>query len=182
MSRGSAFGQAERCRKGEPDGGRLVAGLEFPVDAALPMLIVGISALGSRTVDPITDCGLMAKSRNQLPKIFIIATELVNSRGFHAAGRGFLIREEQDCGDGRVATDVCEGDRLDHGFQVLPTAYPEGLRRLDHNALELRRSYPTVRKGEFARRNFVVGDTAIPARGLAEIPRQPAAAGLEDLP
>ena len=61
----------------------------------------------------------MAKSRNQLPKIFTIATELASSRRFPAA-----------------------------------------------------------------RRNFADGDTAIPKRGLAEIPRQPAAteAGLEDLP
>ena len=186
----------------------------------------------------------------------------------HAAGRSFVICEAADRVGGRVATDVCEGFRLDRGFQVLLTAYPEARRLLDYDALDLRRFYPgalvrhggkwhrvadpfrhpvdglrgafnpigsfadklrvgwsrlggfdfsrhdagltslgalraegfspsmierffrpflggvflenrldtTARKLEFVMRNFARGDTAIPARGMAEIPKQLAAA------
>lgn len=183
------------------------------------------------------------------------------------AGRSFSIYESADRVGGRVATDICDGYRLDRGFQVLLTAYPEARRLLDYEALDLRRFYPgarvryggkwhqiadplrhpidglrggfnpigsisdklrvgwsrlggfdfarhaadlsslealraegfsesiierffrpflsgvflenqldtTVRKLEFVMRNFARGDTAIPARGMAEIPRQLAA-------
>lgn len=193
---------------------------------------------------------------------------LACARHLHAAGRSFLICEAADRVGGRVATDVCDGYRLDRGFQVLLTAYPEARRVLDYDALELRRFYPgalvrhsgkwhrvadpfrhpidglrgafnpigsftdklrvgwsrlggfnfshhepglttlealraegfsesiierffrpflggvflenqldtTVRKLEFVMRNFARGDTAIPALGMAEIPRQLAAA------
>lgn len=60
----------------------------------------------------------------------------------HAAGRSFVICEASDRIGGRVATDVCDGYRLDRGFQVLLTAYPEARRLLDYDALALRRFYP----------------------------------------
>jgi phytoene dehydrogenase-like protein len=43
---------------------------------------------------------------------------------------------------GRVRTDLLEGFRLDRGFQVLLTAYPEARRFLDYSALQLRPFYP----------------------------------------
>lgn len=60
----------------------------------------------------------------------------------HEAGRDFVICEASDRLGGRVATDLCEGYRLDRGFQVLLTAYPEARRLLDYEALDLRRFYP----------------------------------------
>jgi phytoene dehydrogenase-like protein len=45
-----------------------------------------------------------------------------------------------DAGDavgGRVRTDTVDGFRLDRGFQVLLTAYPETKRELDYDALDL---------------------------------------------
>lgn len=193
---------------------------------------------------------------------------LACARRLQDAGLNFIICEATDRVGGRVATDVCEGYRLDRGFQVLLTAYPEARRLLDYDALDLRCFYPgalvryggkwhrvadpfrhpidglqgvfnpigsladklrvgwsrlrgfdfshhdpglttlealraegfsdsmierffrpflggvflenqlntTVRKLEFVMRNFARGDTAIPALGMAEIPKQLAAA------
>ena len=193
---------------------------------------------------------------------------LACARRLQEAGRSFVICEAADHIGGRVATDMVGGYRLDRGFQVLLTAYPEARRLLDYDALNLRRFYPgalvrhggkwhrvadpfrhpidglrgafnpigsfsdklrvgwsrlggfdfsrhasnltslealraegfsesmiqrffrpflggvflenqldtTVRKLEFVMRNFARGETAIPALGMAEIPRQLAAA------
>ena len=193
---------------------------------------------------------------------------LACARRLQEAGRSFVICEAADHIGGRVATDMVDGYRLDRGFQVLLTAYPEARRLLDYDALNLRRFYPgalvrhggkwhrvadpfrhpidglrgafnpigsfsdklrvgwsrlggfdfsrhasnlsslqalhaegfsesmiqrffrpflggvflenqldtTVRKLEFVMRNFARGETAIPALGMAEIPRQLAAA------
>ena len=67
---------------------------------------------------------------------------LACARRLHEAGREFLICEASDQVGGRVATDLQDGFRLDRGFQVLLTAYPEARRLLDYDALDLRRIYP----------------------------------------
>jgi phytoene dehydrogenase-like protein len=48
------------------------------------------------------------------------------------------VLEASDGVGGRVRTDEVDGFRLDRGFQVLQTAYPEARRVLDYDALELR--------------------------------------------
>src|SRR5579875_1517476 len=55
-------------------------------------------------------------------------------------GHGLDVRvvEASDGVGGRVRTDVVDGWRLDRGFQVYNTAYPEAARVLDHGALGLR--------------------------------------------
>lgn len=60
----------------------------------------------------------------------------------HRAGVGVRIYEASDGVGGRVRTDVVDGFRLDRGFQVLLTAYPEVRRLLDREALALRSFYP----------------------------------------
>lgn len=60
------------------------------------------------------------------------------ARRLHRAGIPFVVVEaEQEVG-GRVRTDVVNGFLLDHGFQVLLTAYPEARAVLDYRSLRLR--------------------------------------------
>jgi glycine/D-amino acid oxidase-like deaminating enzyme len=54
------------------------------------------------------------------------------------AGVGVTVLEASDGVGGRVRTDVVDGFRVDRGFQVLSTGYPEARRVLDLGALDLR--------------------------------------------
>ena len=47
-----------------------------------------------------------------------------------------LILEESDAVGGRVRTDNVKGFKLDRGFQVLLTSYPEAKKLLDYNDLQ----------------------------------------------
>lgn len=58
------------------------------------------------------------------------------------AGRSVLILEKSDRVGGRLRTDQHDGFLLDHGFQVLLTAYPQCKRLLDYDALRLGRFKP----------------------------------------
>ena len=53
------------------------------------------------------------------------------------AGVPFVVLEASDSVGGRVRTDLVEGFRLDRGFQILLTAYPEAQRLLSYPALKL---------------------------------------------
>ena len=53
------------------------------------------------------------------------------------AGRDYLLIEKDTRVGGRVKTDERDGFLLDHGFQVLLTAYPEAQRVLDYEGLKL---------------------------------------------
>ncbi len=57
-------------------------------------------------------------------------------------GRAPVVLEASDGVGGRVRTDRVDGFRLDRGFQVLLTAYPELARQLDVAALDLQRFEP----------------------------------------
>jgi len=48
-----------------------------------------------------------------------------------------LVLEADDRVGGRVRTDIVDGVHMDHGFQLYNTAYPEGKRVLDYQALDL---------------------------------------------
>ena len=58
------------------------------------------------------------------------------------AGIPYLIFDKAVRVGGRVKTDVYDGYRLDVGFQVLLTQYPEAKRFFDYDSLELSRCYP----------------------------------------
>ncbi|RYF77101.1 MAG: FAD-dependent oxidoreductase [Cytophagaceae bacterium] len=56
----------------------------------------------------------------------------------HQKGRNVLLLDAQNVPGGRVRTDVVDGFRLDRGFQILLTAYPEAQRLLNYTALDLK--------------------------------------------
>ena len=58
------------------------------------------------------------------------------------AGIECQVLEASDGVGGRVRTDAIDGFLLDRGFQVLFTAYPEVVRRLDVDALDLQTFEP----------------------------------------
>jgi phytoene dehydrogenase-like protein len=60
----------------------------------------------------------------------------------HRKGYNVQILEASDRAGGRIKTDIVDGFRLDQGFQVLLTAYPEAQALLDYEALQLKRFLP----------------------------------------
>jgi phytoene dehydrogenase-like protein len=62
---------------------------------------------------------------------------LACARRLLQAGQTVAVIEASDGIGGRVRTDVVDGYRLDRGFQVLLTAYPEVQRSLDLAALDM---------------------------------------------
>ena len=59
------------------------------------------------------------------------------ARELKSAGVPSIIYEASDDVGGRVRTDHFDGFRLDRGFQVFLTAYPEAARQLDYAQLDL---------------------------------------------
>lgn len=56
-----------------------------------------------------------------------------------------MVLEAGKAVGGRIQTDIVDGYRFDHGFQVLQTAYPEAIEMLDYNGLNLQMFPPGVR-------------------------------------
>lgn len=54
------------------------------------------------------------------------------------AGLDVLVLEADPQVGGRIRTDEVDGFRLDRGFQLYNPSYPEGIRSLDHEALDLK--------------------------------------------
>jgi len=81
-------------------------------------------------------------------------------------GVACTVLEAADAVGGRVRTDLLDGFRLDRGFQLYLTSYPEGRRVLDYTTLNLKEFVPgaLVRaKGKFHR---VVDPRREPLAGL----------------
>lgn len=79
------------------------------------------------------------------PRIVIIGAGLAGlacARRLIKAGVTCIVLEGSDGIGGRVRTDTVAGFRLDRGFQVLLTGYPEVSRMLDYAALDLKPFYP----------------------------------------
>ena len=81
------------------------------------------------------------KTEFMSPSVIIVGgglSGLTAARQLQAKGIDFLLLEASDRVGGRVKTDVVDGYRFDHGFQVLLTAYPEAQAILDYESLKLR--------------------------------------------
>lgn len=80
-----------------------------------------------------------------MPTVIIIGggiTGLTAANHLHKNKIDFLLLERSDRVGGRVKTEVIDGHRFDHGFQVLLTAYPMAKKWLDYEALDLRAFAP----------------------------------------
>ena len=78
-------------------------------------------------------------------KIHIIGagiSGLVAAKVLETQGYAPVIIEATDRVGGRVKTDSVQGYQIDHGFQVLLTAYPTAQKYLDFDALELQYFLP----------------------------------------
>ena len=83
--------------------------------------------------------------KQKSPSIHIIGggiSGLIAARVLEEHGLSATIIEASDRLCGRVKTDVVDGYNLDHGFQVLLTAYPAAKKYLDFDALELQEFLP----------------------------------------
>ena len=85
------------------------------------------------------------------------------------AGRPFLLLEKSDAPGGRIATDHYEGFKLDRGFQVLLTAYPEAEKALDYPSLKLRNFYNGSRVWFQGRFHTLADPFRNPIAGIASI-------------
>lgn len=78
------------------------------------------------------------------PDVIIIGGGLAGlscARHLHRHGTSFLLLEATDRLGGRIRTDRVDGFTLDHGFQVMLSAYPETQRAFDYAALDLHAFY-----------------------------------------
>lgn len=78
-------------------------------------------------------------------RVIVIGAGLSGLRAaglLRAAGRNVTVLEASDGPGGRVRTDVVDGFRIDRGFQVLLTEYPEVKAALDLRALDLKAFAP----------------------------------------
>ncbi len=75
-----------------------------------------------------------------MPDVLVIGAGLAGltcARRLHERNLDVQVLEASGRVGGRVRTDTVDGFRLDRGFQVLLTAYPETQRELDYDALDL---------------------------------------------
>ena len=64
------------------------------------------------------------------------------AKELHSRNKSFVLLEASDRVGGRIATDDVDGFKLDRGFQVFLTAYPEAKRVLDYGSLDLKAFEP----------------------------------------
>lgn len=97
---------------------------------------------------------------------------LAAARHLHAKSFTVALLEAQDDVGGRVRTDLVDGFRLDRGFQILLTAYPELKRQVDLDALDLHNFDPgalVMMRG----RSYAVTDPFRAPRGAVSTVRAP---------
>ncbi len=83
----------------------------------------------------------------------LTAANYLESKGFKC-----VIIESSDTIGGRVKTDIVNNYQLDHGFQVLLTAYPLAQKYLDYNKLELQNLSPGAKIFNSSKNGTIIGD------------------------
>ena len=94
----------------------------------------------------------MARERTTVAVVGGGLAGLACAKALNSRGIDVRIYEASDRVGGRVRTDEVDGFLIDHGFQVLLSAYPEIDENLDRHELDLRRFEPGAlvrRRGEF---------------------------------
>lgn len=82
----------------------------------------------------------------------LIAASVLEKNGFNPT-----VLEATERVGGRIKTDIIDGYQLDHGFQVILTAYPAVIKYLDYKALELQFFLPGASIFK-AHRQSIIGD------------------------
>ena len=82
----------------------------------------------------------------------LIAALILEKKGFNPT-----VLEASERVGGRIKTDLIDGYQLDHGFQVLLTAYPAAKKYLDYNALDLQFFLPGASIFK-AHKQSIIGD------------------------
>lgn len=75
----------------------------------------------------------------------------------HQNSLSFIILESSDRAGGRIKTDTVDGTRMDRGFQVLQTGYPEARRCLDLQKLKLK-TFPAGVAIRYRKKFHVIAD------------------------
>jgi phytoene dehydrogenase-like protein len=91
------------------------------------------------------------------------------ARRLHHEGVRFVILESSDGVGGRIRTDVVDGFRLDRGFQVFLTSYPESRAVLDYDSLRLRAFQPGARVRYNGRFHTLADPWRRPSAGLRSV-------------
>jgi phytoene dehydrogenase-like protein len=84
----------------------------------------------------------MKKEITEAPKIVIIGAGIAGltcAKYLKDKGIEAIVLESSDAVGGRVRTDVVDGFKLDRGFQVFLTSYPEAKELLDYEALNFKK-------------------------------------------
>lgn len=91
---------------------------------------------------------------------------LAAAKTMQAAGQDYLLLEKSDKPGGRVKSDSYKGFTLDHGFQVLLTAYPAAKEFFDYSELDLKRFDPGAVIQQVNQKPIILDD---PARNPSRI-------------
>lgn len=84
----------------------------------------------------------MKKSECKIHIVGAGVSGLVAAKVLEDHGYAPVVLEATDRAGGRVKTDMVDNYQLDHGFQVLLTAYPAAQKYLDYDSLELQYFLP----------------------------------------
>ena len=107
------------------------------LEAAASRLGSPTSRRASRARSPARDTLAIVSAEHDVIVVGAGMAGLACARALIAAGREPLVLERSHTIGGRVRTDAVDGFLLDHGFQVLPTAYREARAVLDLERLDL---------------------------------------------